>query len=1266
MAHYRSHGASSNSPGLPALQSSSNPGILTMSNIHNLHEDDQHAFEAYAMSSPRRTIRQSPKLLTLDDYNLISLGYKPVLSRSLPWISIIGIAVTGCNVLSGVIPLYGYALTNGGPAWATWSYLAIGCMSFIVSLCLAELASAYPTTAAVHHWVYQLGSSKRRAYLSWMVGWFSIVSSVTVAASIAFFFASVLGQLLFSVHRVSLTPAILVMFHLGAILFWQIINLFPVRGIGYISTVTVALIIVMLSLAGVDASIAHVPFTALLNYSGSSSAIYAALSSTLMASFVFCPQDTIIRMSEESRHPERTMPWMITGSTVASLLAGLPLVLTLNFTVIKPIKGLLDEAVPGVKIIVETLGDHAAVTYISMVLVAISFTGFVRLVAATRVVYSFARDGGVPHSSYWNHLHPRRKTPQRVSWLVAAACMCCIFPFFWGNAEAFKWISSLACITANLCYVFPLWMRLTREGKLHFIPGAFSLGPLSKLLHVISIIWLISLSLVLMLPSSFPLTKNNFNYAPVALVVLTILFAISWFKARTDFTGGAKDVSRASHRMPARPMTEPPPRKLQPIYRSNMAAIEPRTLNMPMVQQPPISRQLANQSVTRSLNLSAETQANNNKRIPVPQRQLHTDTLKNAIGEARDRRHQASNVTMTSQTSIQSHPSSILGIPFSDSPETMHRELTVKNPDPTPPSPPPSHEPPQPISSPSSSAKSGLLLTQSYIVPGTVIPEISIAPPTTTSSTSQDSRSQAGSKRQESLAKGKSTVGTTAKVDSPPTVPANPASTPLTSRPMNAIDSIFKKGVGFGNKISASVQSKYTSTNNHIYGVPLRSSKDRVPTPYPFTIESATDDVSSLEDIHPYPEPPLPTTFTSGYYHGSSLSPPPRPLLKTTSRTLGSSSKSDYEYTSSLDEAVESTSIFQFPTLDGYPLVHSPSMILTPTESLTAPTMLALSRAPTVQQSDHDGEYDPSIRMPDEEEEDNDDMDNEEDEDILEAILYEDNDAHIEVIATVTNPSEENHALIEIGEEDASYEEEYNHQYPVISISPAHLKALLPSASSVGLFQLPNRDISLKGHGARAPVLHKDMRQKEEEEDARDDRLDPIERIMLQELDPEQQHLERTRSVASWAQEQARIQHRRIKKRARAQALKALRQGSLDGVAGKMIRKKSVGEVSSTTTPSSFSGSLSSWSSSQSSSGGRVKGKGGPRHQMQPVQTRALGSVKEGVPMQFIDGEEDDDEDYEHAEDGAYPKGEGQGVQSKGEIRRSIDIESVGAGVGSL
>jgi hypothetical protein len=40
----------------------------------------------------------------------------------------------------------------------------------------------------------------------------------------------------------------------------------------------------------------NIPFTVFLNYSGNPSSLYAGLSSVLMAAFVFCPQDSVIRM----------------------------------------------------------------------------------------------------------------------------------------------------------------------------------------------------------------------------------------------------------------------------------------------------------------------------------------------------------------------------------------------------------------------------------------------------------------------------------------------------------------------------------------------------------------------------------------------------------------------------------------------------------------------------------------------------------------------------------------------------------------------------------------------------------------------------------------------------------------------------------------------------------------------------------------------------------------------------------------------------------
>ncbi|GJJ70856.1 hypothetical protein EMPS_03206 [Entomortierella parvispora] len=431
-------------------------------------------------------------------------------------------------------------------------------MSILVSLCIAELASAYPTTAGIHHWVFQLGSAHQRAFLTWLTGWLTIASSVASASSVAFYFSSILGQILLSMHKVSSTPGMLVMFHLGAVLFWQAFNLLPIRGLGYISTMgglfimgtVVALANLIIMSSPIDASFINIPFSTYLNYSGSSSALYAGLSSTLMASFVFCPQDTVVRMSEECRRPERTIPRITAGTSFLSLILGLPLVIALNYGILLPMKGLLDEPVPAVRVILVSLGKALGSVFISLVLTAVFFTGLIRLGIATRVAFSFARDGGIPKSSYWTHLHPRRRTAQRISWLVTAACMSAIFPFYWGDNNAFNWIASLACVSTNLSFVIPLWLRLTKEGQLRYVPGPFSLGSFSRLLNIIAVLWLLFLSGILMLPSTLPLTRSNFNYTPAAIAGIFLMSSMCWCKAKYDFNGKAKEGSRAAHRPP--------------------------------------------------------------------------------------------------------------------------------------------------------------------------------------------------------------------------------------------------------------------------------------------------------------------------------------------------------------------------------------------------------------------------------------------------------------------------------------------------------------------------------------------------------------------------------------------------------------------------------------------------------------------------------------------------------------------------------------------
>ncbi|KAG0066169.1 hypothetical protein BGZ89_007553 [Linnemannia elongata] len=1097
------------------------------------------------------------------------------------------------------------------------------------------------------------------------------------------------------------------------------------RGDGYLSLVSglfmvalaVALISVMLSLAGIEPSMAQVPFTAVLNYSGSSSAVYAALSSTLMASFVFCPQDTIIRMAEESRRPERALPKLMLGSTVSSLLIGLPLVIVLNYGIVKTIRGLLDESVPGIKIILSTIGDSTGTVFVAFVLTAIFFAGLMRLSTATRTVYSFARDGGVPHSSYWNHLHPRRKIPQRVSWLVTIACMCCIFPFFWGNSVAFQWISSLGCITANISFIVPLCMRLTHEGSLHFIPGNFNLGRFSKPLHILSIVWLTFLSLALTLPSTIPVTKNNFNYAPVVLTILAIIFAVSWFKARTDFTGGAKDISRASHRIPARRSLEDIYPRKSPAHSPLGPGLEvsaPALRTLPPFHQPPseetiqrfktpLGNKARNGMTANGYNKVLPEQVTfprpgyptsltpprrdpmNSSSSPGKQQQHQSQA---AAGGARSTarsspkdhpRGQASNLTMNTITSVQSHPDSILGIPFSESPEMMHRELTVQNfSSRTSTSPPSSPSPPLALpstralgtggsQSPDSSAaaSSGLFLTRPFGPTATttdaILPEISIAPPTTNSSMVESARSTPC--RESSLIQKTTTNRAAADVPSENKVVVissqQPATSDTTSHPLSAIDSIFKLGQGLSsmftsgkNKVTASMNTGPGNNNR------LRTGKNRAPTPYPSSLVDPTEDsaasdyaVSMKDDSYP------PKTVLK-------LSPPSAPLHPHNQGGCGGNG-----YT--IEDIVNNTSISlaalpsisQFPTLDGYPLIKSPSTMdfgvevsggdaaaaggdRRPSNATTIrPLMLPLSRTPTIQATSQAYTHTSS--------------------------LDDDHNGNLKG---------------QLAEADEFYENEYHHDYPVISFSNNRLNSLTPTSgvadadvSGNGLFRLPNCDIrvssilalalapdgrnnsgsgmiqssSLLTHSTgpaatpttvMAPASPNHQQQftshnhneiKPHYQSSYTERHDPMERLLLLKAQQQQsnpitpndpttsfthQHLEsatntalqflqRTRTVANWAQEQSRIQEKRARHYARTRALRELRKQ--DPTATLSVRSSSGSSFSDFSELSSFSTSTSSSASGSASGSGASTSKFVPqspqqyRHQQPSIQARS-------------------------------------------------------------
>ena len=128
-----------------------------------------------------------------DEKLLHRLGYAQELFRAMGGFRNFAISFTIISILAGCLTSYVIGFEHGGPIAITWGWLLVGLMSTIISLSMAEIASAYPTAGGLYYWASRLGSPG----WGWATGWFNLIGQVAVTAAIGYglaTFATVLAN----------------------------------------------------------------------------------------------------------------------------------------------------------------------------------------------------------------------------------------------------------------------------------------------------------------------------------------------------------------------------------------------------------------------------------------------------------------------------------------------------------------------------------------------------------------------------------------------------------------------------------------------------------------------------------------------------------------------------------------------------------------------------------------------------------------------------------------------------------------------------------------------------------------------------------------------------------------------------------------------------------------------------------------------------------------------------------------------------------------
>jgi len=119
-----------------------------------------------------------------DARELARLGYKQEFKRAFSPLEVFGLVFSIFGLFPSIASVLVYALPNGGPVAMVWGWAVCSFFLLLITLALAELGSAAPTSGGLYYWSFKFGSPRWRRLLSWVVGYSNTIGLIAGVASV--------------------------------------------------------------------------------------------------------------------------------------------------------------------------------------------------------------------------------------------------------------------------------------------------------------------------------------------------------------------------------------------------------------------------------------------------------------------------------------------------------------------------------------------------------------------------------------------------------------------------------------------------------------------------------------------------------------------------------------------------------------------------------------------------------------------------------------------------------------------------------------------------------------------------------------------------------------------------------------------------------------------------------------------------------------------------------------------------------------------------
>lgn len=482
----------------------------------------------------------------LDDADaalLAELGYKQELHRSMSGFSNFAVSFSIISILSGCLTTYYLAMDAGGPMAINIGWPVVGLFVLCIAMAMAEICSVYPTAGGLYFWAGRLATKGKRGW-AWLVGWFNFLGEVAVTAAIDYGAAITWMALFNQLFGWDVTAGTTFIAFLVIIVLHGLLNTFGVNLVRLLSNLSawwhlvgVAVIVAILWIVPDQHQTLAWTFTEVKNNTGWSSAIYVFLVGLLMSQYTYTGYDASAHVAEETISASVEAPKGIVRSVWVSILAGWVLLISVTAAIQDyDAQRATPTGLPPAQIFLDAAGEKLGLAMLAIAAVAQFFCGMASVTANSRMSYAFSRDNALPGSRLWSKVNPRTGTPTNSIWLCVGCAIVVTLPALWSTI-AFAAVTSIAVIGLYIAYVVPVYLRLTNPD---FKQGRWNLGKWSKPIGWIAVVWTAFIVVLFMLPQYAPgdFASGTFNYAPIAVLVVLIFSAVTWF------AGGKKHFMR--------------------------------------------------------------------------------------------------------------------------------------------------------------------------------------------------------------------------------------------------------------------------------------------------------------------------------------------------------------------------------------------------------------------------------------------------------------------------------------------------------------------------------------------------------------------------------------------------------------------------------------------------------------------------------------------------------------------------------------------------